>query len=78
MKEQSDLTRLYEWLMNEDREPANTFFTSGELRNVAKEIEFREQVNNTTKLEHKCKYIKRIGESCTLNDNCRYPNCGED
>jgi flagellar biosynthesis/type III secretory pathway protein FliH len=22
-----------------------------------------------------CKYIKREGESCTLNDNCKYPNC---
>lgn len=24
---------------------------------------------------HSCKYIKRIGESCTLNNNCKYPNC---
>ena len=22
-----------------------------------------------------CKYVKREGESCTLNNNCRYPNC---
>ena len=22
-----------------------------------------------------CKYIKRIGESCTANNNCVYPNC---
>lgn len=22
-----------------------------------------------------CKYIKRQGESCTLNNNCKYPNC---
>ena len=22
-----------------------------------------------------CKYIKREGESCTLNNNCKYPNC---
>lgn len=27
-------------------------------------------------LEIPCKYIKRIGESCTLNNNCKYPNCG--
>ena len=26
------------------------------------------------KLE-KCKYIKREGESCRLNDNCTYPDC---
>ena len=25
----------------------------------------------------KCKYVKREGESCTLNDNCTYPNCKE-
>ena len=26
--------------------------------------------------EAKCNYIKRIGESCTLNNKCKYPNCG--
>ena len=26
-------------------------------------------------LQRKCKYVKREGESCTLNDNCTYPNC---
>jgi hypothetical protein len=24
---------------------------------------------------NECKYIKRPGESCTLNNNCKYPNC---
>ena len=24
---------------------------------------------------HSCKYVKRKGESCTLNNNCKYPNC---
>ena len=23
----------------------------------------------------KCKYVKRTGEGCTLNNNCKYPNC---
>lgn len=36
-----NLKRLYDWLMDEKREPAQTFFSSGSLRNVAKEIEFR-------------------------------------
>lgn len=22
-----------------------------------------------------CKYIKKVGESCTLNNNCKHPNC---
>lgn len=35
------LDRLYEWLMDENREPAQTKFTAGALRDVAKEIEFR-------------------------------------
>lgn len=36
-----ELQRLYEWLMDENRKKAQTFFTAGELRNVAKEIEYR-------------------------------------
>ena len=24
-----------------------------------------------------CKYIKQIGSSCSLNNNCKYPNCNE-
>ena len=24
---------------------------------------------------HLCKYVKREGESCTLNNNCKYLNC---
>ena len=39
--EQSNVKRLYEWLMDENRQPAQTKFTAGELRKVAKEIEFR-------------------------------------
>lgn len=27
------------------------------------------------KENHECKYIKREGESCTLNNACKYPNC---
>ena len=26
-------------------------------------------------MEHKCKYIKRPGESCTLNNFCTFPKC---
>lgn len=29
----------------------------------------------TIKEPKKCKYVKREGESCTLNNNCTYPNC---
>lgn len=36
-----DTQRLYEWIMDDNRPPANTYFTEGGLRNVAKEIEFR-------------------------------------
>lgn len=39
--EENDLKHLYKWLMDDNREPAQTKFTSGMLRNVAKEIEFR-------------------------------------
>lgn len=36
-----DLQRLYDWLTSENREPAQTKFTAGLLRNVAREIEFQ-------------------------------------
>lgn len=35
------LKRLYDWLMDEKREPAQTNFTAGWIRNVAREIEFK-------------------------------------
>lgn len=38
---QNDLDKLYEWIMDENRKPAQTYFTSGTARNIAKEIEFR-------------------------------------
>lgn len=25
--------------------------------------------------KHTCEYVKKYGESCTLNNNCKYPNC---
>ena len=30
----------------------------------------------TTEVEVvRCKYVRKEGESCTLNNNCKYPNC---
>lgn len=37
----SQLRRLYDWLRTENRSPAQTHFTAGWLRNVAREIEFQ-------------------------------------
>jgi hypothetical protein len=34
----------------------------------------QEELNNIIS-PHKCRYIKREGESCTLNNNCKYPKC---
>jgi len=36
-----NFTRLHDWLIEENREPAQTKFTAGLLRNVAKEIEYQ-------------------------------------
>lgn len=41
LSEESELNRLYGWLFMDNRPKAQTFFTEGALRNVAKEIEFR-------------------------------------
>ena len=35
-----EVQRLHEWLQDPNREPAQTRFTAGITRNVAKEIEF--------------------------------------
>lgn len=35
-----ELQRLYEWLQDKNREPAQTKFTAGMTRNVAREFEF--------------------------------------
>jgi hypothetical protein len=35
--------KLYEWMLSDKREPAQTYFSSGVIRNIAKEIEFREE-----------------------------------
>jgi len=35
-----DIERLHDWIKNPNREKANTAFTEGDLRNLAREIEF--------------------------------------
>jgi len=35
-----------------------------------KYIEWLERIVERNKHLHSCKYVKRVGESCTLNDNC--------
>ena len=37
--ESPDLTRLYEWITNPNREPAQTAFTAGIARDIAREVE---------------------------------------
>ena len=44
------LSLLYEWIMDENREPANTKFTAGTMRNIAKEFEFRINDKNESKI----------------------------
>jgi len=46
--EWSEMQRLYDWIMDENREPSLTFFTSGQLRNVAYEIEYRLHLHSRT------------------------------
>ena len=40
LEKEKDLKRLYRWIMTDNREPSKTYFTSGELRNVANEFDF--------------------------------------
>ena len=32
-------------------------------------------MNQLESIMNPCKHIKREGESCMLNDNCKYPKC---
>jgi hypothetical protein len=34
--------------------------------------------NKLNKMEGYCKHVRRIGESCRLNNNCKYPECMKD
>jgi hypothetical protein len=47
------LKRVYDWLMDENRQPAQTQFTAGWQRNLAKEIEFRLKHNETKRTTKK-------------------------
>jgi hypothetical protein len=41
--QESESQKLYEWMLSNKIEPAQTHFSSGVIRNIAKEIEFREE-----------------------------------
>lgn len=43
-KYNSESQKLYEWMLSDKREPAQTYFSSGVIRNIAKEIELREEM----------------------------------
>lgn len=34
-----------------------------------------ERLKKENKYKKGCKYVRKYGESCTLNNNCKYPNC---
>ena len=42
--EESESQKLYEWMLSDKREPAQTYFSSGVIRIIAKEIELREEM----------------------------------
>ena len=44
--EEYELERLYDWVTSEKREPAQTKFTSGKTRDIAREIEYRLKGND--------------------------------
>lgn len=59
LNQDNDIQRLYEWLISEPRPKAQTFFTSGEIRNVAKEIEWKSHQQYMIK---EAKYNRVLGE----------------
>jgi hypothetical protein len=55
--EESESQKLYEWMLSDKREPAQTYFSSGVIRNIAKEIEFREE-KHKEEMEKLVAYLK--------------------
>ncbi len=53
-----DFDSLYEWLTDINREPAQTKFTSGKLRDIAKEIEFELKRTNRVKMESLLQWLE--------------------
>ena len=45
------------------------------IKKLIKLLEVENIISENTKKPFSCKYVKREGESCTLNNNCTYPNC---
>lgn len=41
LNQDNDMERLYYWITHTPRPKAQTFFTAGLLRDIAKELEFR-------------------------------------
>ncbi len=56
------LLEMYEKLWNADKDK---FAWNVILKDTLEKIETNQR----------CRYIKREGESCTLNNNCTYPDC---
>ena len=76
--DRSALVILYDWLMSQNREPAQTFFTEGILRTIGKEIEYQiskpkqeTQIVNT----QECSYCDGCGwveGGISLKTTCKF------
>lgn len=44
-------------------------------KDVTLEVTLLYQATQPSEQMNRCKHIKRIGESCMLNNNCKYPDC---
>lgn len=84
VKTPDDIERYIEGRLNDFEEAISTkdetvVFLAELVVHVYKEAK-KEQCNISNVVRqgeqpHSCRYVKRIGESCTLNNNCKYPKC---
>lgn len=73
----SEIKKIYDWLMSENREPAQTYFTSGESRDLAKEIEFRLSHPKQERKEIKCEHKwTNVGMTTSMNNYIVCVKCG--
>jgi len=69
--ESNELQRVFEWLQSDNREPAQTKFTAGLTRNIARELEFLLAQQKRTKPKQNCTHPHE-----SVRSKCF--DCGED
>lgn len=67
LQKEFESTGFASWV-NSDLYPEGKVYTNEYVKWLEAKLGSAEQ-------KHQCKYIRKLGESCTANNNCKYPDC---